>query len=388
MASTSPNLSLRLPEGSDTVDVTLDITNNMTKIDNTAGVESPQNFSPSDSASAGSSTRFAKADHKHGSAGFGAPVDVGTANSEGDSTSFARSNHVHKATPVWINHIESFDIQNSGSEDVDFYAPSAPTAATLILRGRSLLPGLLPAHIHTVTIDNSTTNHTHSGTTDNDAGLTVNSDGAHTHSGSSVETESAHTHPVTVNTGSNHNHGINSDGTHDHNLHVDSGSEGAIQIDVGAGYSSSGTHIDDGGSHSHGGNTQNEGSHTHGASSDAGAGHTHSLTIASDGSHNHSIDSHNHAFTSGNESVAHDHTGTISSTGSGGFTSTSIPNTVTVEINGVDRTSALGGPFGDTVSWNETALNILPYITTSGFHTVTIGATTGGRLKVQILMSL
>lgn len=49
---------------------------------------------PDDAASAGSSERWARADHKHAIVAD-TPVAVGSANSEGTSTSFARADHVH-----------------------------------------------------------------------------------------------------------------------------------------------------------------------------------------------------------------------------------------------------------------------------------------------------
>lgn len=371
MADLTPNLALRRPAGPDVVNVVTDISNNMTKIDNTFAVEAPSNFSPVDAASAGSSGRVARADHKHGSAGFGVPVDIGTSNAAGVALTLSRSDHVHKGIQ-YLNHgPETFDINVGVIEDIIFYAPTTPISATLILRGRALVAGLLPAHTHTGTTSIESIPHAHTASSASNGGevLTSGNGGSHGHPGSTISNESAHTHSFTTGAGSSHNHVLT----------ADTGSAGAIQIDVGNPGVSTNQYI------------TAEAAHTHGGTTNAGSSHTHTPTISTASDHTHSIttSNHQHNITVDANTTNHTHTFTSASTGVGGFIASTRPAGVTVTINGVDRTVALAGPFGTSgTDWNQASLNILPYITTSGWHTIEFGCTTGGRLKSQILLSL
>ena len=393
MATTTPNLSLRRPEGPDTVNVDTDIAQNMTKIDNTFNNETPTTLGIGATADAGSSGRVAKADHAHGGPGFATPVSIGTANSDGVATTVSRSDHVHRGTQ-YLNHgPETFDINVGTTEDMIIQVPAVPLTCTLILRGRALVAGLTPAHTHTVTTGSESVTHVHPGNVYDTTALdpmTTSAGTSHNHgtSGTSSLTTAAgssHTHSGTVNTGSNHTHSISDDGSHRHDLSADSSSAGKIQINVGSTAFNTMEYIQYAGTHGHGGVTGTEGSHTHGFSGGAEASHTHAMTLVADASHTHTVTlvDHDHAYTTNENSVGHTHSATTASTGSGGFTATSRPTSVTVTIDGTLRATITGSAGTD---WNSST-DIQPYITTAVEHTIVFGCSTGGRLKAQVLMS-
>lgn len=371
MATTSPNLNLRLPDGPDTVNVTTDLSNNFTKIDNAFNTETPSTFNGNAIADAGTSGRVAKADHEHGGPGFAVPVSVGTANSEGVALTLSRSDHLHKATQ-YLSQQETFDLSPSVPEDMYVQVPATAITCTLILRGRVLVAGLLPAHSHTNSVGNQSANHNHAITDAAIASTTPTASGngsSHDHTGSTSGTGSSHNHTITVAT----------DGSHVHSLTVNDNSGGdSVDIDGGGIQLGSFDYVSVSGS-----------THSHSATNSAEAAHTHTLTIAADTTHQHTISSlpHTHTVTAGNQSANHNHTVTVDSAGSGGTTSATYPQGVTVSIDGTDRTTALGGPFGAASGWNGGSLNILPYISSVGEHYLIFGCSTAGKLKAQVLMS-
>lgn len=95
MATTTTNLSLRKPDPSDTVNVTLDISNNADLIDAKWAASSPTTQAIGDAASAGATLVVARADHRHGMPSFATPASVGAAISAGSAATIARSDHVH-----------------------------------------------------------------------------------------------------------------------------------------------------------------------------------------------------------------------------------------------------------------------------------------------------
>jgi len=153
--------------------------------------------------------------------------------------------------------------------------------------------------------------------------------------------------------------------------------------------------MDYAGGHSHGGYTGYESSHNHGISSgtklavDGGGsvewvpsgGHDHS--IGWDGGHAHSMYSVNHDH--GVDIPGHNHTVNIPShTHSidyGIYTDTAAAG-VTVAVNGIDRTGALGGPFNS----DQDSLNIAPYLSVGQWNTVQIGSSRLGRIDSTVFI--
>lgn len=352
MASTSTNLGLRKPAGPDVVNVVTDISNNMDTLDGKWVAQLPSQISLGGSPSAGSTLVLARADHVHGGPGFAAPVAVGTLNSEGVASSVSRSDHVHAGTVApsspW-SHLEAFDLDAGVSEDVRFYVPSVPTNRRLTLRGRLPRAGLLAAHGHgTATSGDQSATHDH---------------------GASGNASVGHDHGATGGQSADHSHTIGNDNaTHLHGLKGIGGDDPSnTSLDNLAGsQATSNLWIENASpTHSHGG-----------ATGGASAGHTHT-TGAQSATHTH---------TSGNASVGHTHQVTVASAGSAGYTAGLRPEGVTVAIDGTDRTTALGGPWGTSgADWNVVDLDVAPYLSTTGWHEIVVAASGGGRLKAHVL---
>lgn len=387
MATTSPRLLLRLPEGPDTVNVDTDLSANFTKIDNAFGAQTPTTLNLNDIADIGVVTKAALTDHIHGGLVSAVPSATGSANSEGVALTISRSDHVHQTKSVYLNHgPESFDINVGTTEDLVVQCPITPTAATLILRGRALVAGLLPAHTHTATTGNASAVHAHVVSLEEQALTGTTAAGSsHGHAASTNSAEAAHTHTGSTGTGSNHNHSINNSGTHNHSLSADNSAVGQIQIDAGHTTYNTNEYIEANGDHSHGGSVGNEGSHTHGFTTGGGSSHTHTPTIATEAAHTHTFTTNTHfhnissTLSSGN---LHTHDLTTASAGSGGFTATSRPATITVVINGTLRATVTGS----ASDW-DSSTDILAYMT-SPTTTITLGCSTGGRLKAQVFQVL
>lgn len=118
------------------------------------------------------------------------------------------------------------------------------------------------------------------------------------------------------------------------------------------------------------------GSHTHIWTADhrhsvSIPGHTHTVSIPSH-THGVSIPSHYHSV-----SVPH-HTHPITY---GIYTST-LPSGVTIKINGVDRTSTLGGPFNS----DQTNINISQYLSVGQWNTIELGTARLGRIDTTIFI--
>lgn len=143
--------------------------------------------------------------------------------------------------------------------------------------------------------------------------------------------------------------------------------------------------MDYAGGHSHGGYTGYWGNHNHGIPNGTllavegggsvewvpSGGHDHSIDW--DGGHAHSMYSVNHDHTI--DIPGHNHTvdipGHTRSIDYGIYTDTTAAG-VTVAINGIDRTGALGGPFNS----DQDSLNIAPYLSIGQWNMVQIGRST------------
>lgn len=117
-----------------------------------------------------------------------------------------------------------------------------------------------------------------------------------------------------------------------------------------------------------------EGSHDHGGYTGSGGDPLHTHEIYSDGSHAHGMVSVRHVH----ELTLPDHTHPIDY---GIYEGTAASN-VTVTINGVDRTAALGGPFNT----NQDRLDITQYLTATGWNTIEIGSATLGRIHATLFV--
>jgi phage minor structural protein len=118
------------------------------------------------------------------------------------------------------------------------------------------------------------------------------------------------------------------------------------------------------------------GSHTHIWTADhrhsvSIPGHAHTVSIPSH-THGVSIPSHYHSV-----NVPH-HTHPITY---GIYTST-LPSGVTIKINGVDRTSTLGGPFNS----DQTNINISQYLSVGQWNTIELGTARLGRIDTTIFI--
>ncbi|HSW63105.1 MAG TPA: hypothetical protein VLH56_07340, partial [Dissulfurispiraceae bacterium] len=164
------------------------------------------------------------------------------------------------------------------------------------------------------------------------------------------------------------------------------------------------------GSHDHGGATQAGGSpsHTHpiwshGFHEHPGAGghthvgateHWHDVTLPDHThavqNHSHSVNDHSHPVQNHSHDVqnhshsVNDHIHAISY---GIFTGTTATG-VTIVINGVDRTTALGGPF----IADQSNLNIAPFLNIGQWNTIALGSSQLGRIDattfIQALMGV
>jgi len=83
------------------------------------------------------------------------------------------------------------------------------------------------------------------------------------------------------------------------------------------------------------------------------------------------------------------HTHPTASAGSG-LVTTNVPKTVQIWINGIDRTSVLGGPWGDGINEFPTGeLDISTYMATAAEHYIEIkeNGAVGGRIQYEIRAS-
>lgn len=118
-----------------------------------------------------------------------------------------------------------------------------------------------------------------------------------------------------------------------------------------AGYTSGLDVTNSDGNHSHGGSTGTGGTdlHTHGISSSGG--HSHTITV--NHSHSVSIPAHAHPL---------EH----------GIYEGPVATGLTIKVNGVDVTAALGGPFNT----DQTNLDLQPYLTSTGDNIITVSSGT------------
>jgi len=110
----------------------------------------------------------------------------------------------------------------------------------------------------------------------------------------------------------------------------------------------------------------------------AAANHDHAGAVTADGAHSHYIYKHDH-------NIGHTHWVTVSDhthTAVYGIYKGTSATGVTVTINGVDRTAALGGGTGFTT--DQTDLDITAYVTyPEAENTITLTSTQLGRIRVQ-----
>lgn len=140
------------------------------------------------------------------------------------------------------------------------------------------------------------------------------------------------------------------------------------------------------GSHNHtlssvfvSGSASSDGLHNHsvsGSSTGYSGTHSHNISISgstqSDGSHSHTINlNHSHGI-----NINHNHDLEY------GVYQGSAPTNLRIFINGVDRTSALGGTRSGVMTTPE--LNITPYITSNGWHTIEFTSDTVGRIVAHV----
>jgi hypothetical protein len=177
--------------------------------------------------------------------------------------------------------------------------------------------------------------------------------------------------------------------------------------------------VTDAGSHNHGGATGSAGSHNHGitpgiwlAVSSNGSSvtgyqgwlqasdHFHSLSI--DGSHSHVLEAnHRHSVTIGDHAhsvtilghthdvtiTPHSHTVVVPSHVHSvvyGIYVGPTPGSISVQINGVDRTSALGGPWVT----DQASIDIAPYLQAGQWNTVSLGSFGLGRVDASVFVQI
>jgi len=191
------------------------------------------------------------------------------------------------------------------------------------------------------------------GTTSSTAAITGNTTGTatwHTSSGYGI--------PEVMTLAGSHDHNdTGSAGSHAHTLydHNHTDPQGG-----GTGYSKSG--IDAAGSHSH--NISNDGSHAHGLCT-----HDHSLDC---GTHSHAISSHTHTTPNHAHNINY------------GIYENTTATGVTVIINGIDRTAALGGETG--FNSDQSSLDISGYLLTNQWNAVELGSTQLGRIDASVFI--
>jgi hypothetical protein len=163
-----------------------------------------------------------------------------------------------------------------------------------------------------------------------------------------------------------------------------------------------GDYVQSDGAHSHGGSTGINGTHNHGipdgtslAISGGGSvtfreSGAHSHSISTESAHVHNTYNHGHhiiapAHTHNVTVPAHTHDVTIPSHSHtlvfGIYTSTTATS-VTVKINGVDQTAALGGPF----NIDQSNLNIATYLMAGQWNTIELGSSQLGRLDATVFI--
>lgn len=409
MATTTPRLNLRKPAMDDLVNVLTDIGLNMDLVDQQWEAIPPTPSALGQAGSVGAVSVVARADHAHAGLQAAEPIDVGETNLEGVALTVARSDHRHRAPAAFLSHTEALVVGPGYWEDTDLYLPGPVAWARLTLRGRRARAGELPAHDHAGSGTPSGGAHGHVGSTTTDNAQSGNASVGHSHPGSTAAngggvhnhgggTGGAGGHGHTAgNDDTDHNHTIGN-GTHNnHSLYVHDATSTAAQ-GVSGGTNHWIANAISGGDHNHGGLTGwKSGNHSHPVNPVADHGHTignadtthgHSLSIAGDGIGHIHWTNHGHGVTVGPDG-AHWHNVTVAAQGIGGTTNQSWPSTVSVRINGVDRTAALGGPWGiPNGDWNVQDLNVATYLNPEAWNRIEVGAASAGRLKAQVTARL
>lgn len=121
-------------------------------------------------------------------------------------------------------------------------------------------------------------------------------------------------------------------------------------------------------------------SHSHDVNS--GGEHTHYVVVGSL-RHSHAMPRHYHQAYTGEHShdfSVPDHTHPLQF----GIYEGTTPINVTVKVNGVDRTSALGGPFNS----DQADLDIAPYLTVGQWNTIELGSGRLGRIDATVFVQV
>lgn len=234
----------------------------------------------------------------------------------------------------------------------------------------------LKASVTTVSTDAGS-----SPTSSSGGGATSSSDGSHTH----TVTISDHTHTVTI---SSHTHSVTTN-NHTHTVQViDVGTLEGTPVYFNETYHyfnstlTSGTDVVTGSAS--GGETVSSasgGSSTPTSSSGGSA----TPTSSSGGSHNHTVSNHTHTVTI----PAHNHTLTY-----GLYADTNYPQVISLSINSVDVTVALGGTWAPTNATVEQEVDITDYLVEAvgglrQHHRISFSCTTGqGEIEMEVNMLL
>ena len=97
--------------------------------------------------------------------------------------------------------------------------------------------------------------------------------------------------------------------------------------------------------------------------------HTHNI------GHNHNIE-HVHGIAHTHNIPAHTHDIEY------GIYEATTPQNVTIAIDGIDRTTALGGPFNS----NQANLNLTSLVQLPGWHSLSIGSSRLGRINASLFI--
>lgn len=264
------------------------------------------------------------------------------------------------ATPMVFSGRQNVDSTHGAT--VHLRLPAAASVVTLWLYGQLPAPYRQRSHNHTATFGGSGHSHSASFTGSSHGHTGSVSLSGHDHTASF--TGSSHDHPGSSYSGSSHSHTASYTGT-SHNHGYQSGTAGFATSDsTTQGGSVTVDSATQGGSVSVSGNTQG------GSVSVNTASVTGSVTVDDAPSVSGSV-----TVDSGIE------TGAVTVTALSAEAE-NRPSGVSVAIDGVDRTGALGGTFGASGSdWSAGPLDITSYAGASGAHTLALTATGHGLIE-------
>lgn len=198
--------------------------------------------------------------------------------------------------------------------------------------------------------------------------VTIGSSGSHSHN-VTIGSSGSHSHSVTIGSSGAHSHTVTiaSSGGHYHYLIIKAYSSGGNVMY----YTGAADYVRSGGSDAAVETTvENTGGHSHGAHSSSSDSHSHPATTTTSDSHSHP--------TTTSDGVAHSHPATATTEESehthqfiyGLFEDSVYPHSISVAINGVDRTGVLGGPFAPTNAGVDIEVDITEYLSRGQDNTV------------------